>query len=71
MTPNLREDLVFAHRTNIERYRRLLKTHLTVIEREFVERRLGEEERALMEIAQSAAHVNSPNVVWTEPLHAA
>jgi hypothetical protein len=71
MMPNLREDLVFAHRTNIERYRSLLMTHLTVIEREFVERRLREEERALMKIAQSAALVNTPNVAWTEPLHAA
>jgi len=36
-----------AHRQNIERYRRLLETDLTVLEREFIERRITEEESAL------------------------
>ena len=36
-----------AHRQNIERYRRLLETNLTVLEREFIERRITEEESAL------------------------
>ena len=33
-----------AHRQNIARYRALLKTQLTEIERAFIERRIGEEE---------------------------
>jgi hypothetical protein len=36
-----------ACRNNIHRYRRLLGTKLSEIERQFVERRLGEEEAAL------------------------
>jgi hypothetical protein len=36
-----------AHRNNIQRYRRLLHTHLTQLERDFVERRLAEECAAL------------------------
>ena len=37
-----------AHRNNIARYRRLLQTNLTVLERDFIERRLAEEETALI-----------------------
>jgi hypothetical protein len=37
-----------AHRNNIHRYRRLLKTTLSDIERQFVERRLSEESSALV-----------------------
>jgi hypothetical protein len=40
-----------AHRQNIERYRRLLETNLTVLERDFVERRIAEEESALDRLA--------------------
>src|SRR4029434_3817041 len=40
-----------AHRQNIERYRRLLETSLTVLERDFVERRIAEEESALNRLA--------------------
>ena len=36
-----------AHRNNIERYRRLLRTHLSDLERQFIERRLSEENSAL------------------------
>ena len=36
-----------AHRNNIGRYRRLLKTNLTELERDFIERRLSEEGTAL------------------------
>lgn len=38
---------VRAHRNNLSRYRRLLKTRLSDIERQFVERRLAEEQTAL------------------------
>ena len=33
-----------SHRSNIARYRRLLKTKLTDLERQFIERRLSEEQ---------------------------
>jgi hypothetical protein len=36
-----------AHRNNIHRYRRLLATRLTGLERSYVERRLEEEQSAL------------------------
>jgi hypothetical protein len=71
MTSNLQNSLIYAHRANIDRYRMLLKTYLTGNERQFIERRLGEEEKALMEIAQRAALVDCPNAAWTNPLHAA
>ena len=37
----------FVHRANIEKYARLLKTHLTEVERAFIRQRLEEERRAL------------------------
>jgi hypothetical protein len=43
-----------AHRNNVYRYRRLLHTTLTEVEREFIERRLGEEQSALRDLAASA-----------------
>ncbi|MHC2842837.1 hypothetical protein [Bradyrhizobium diazoefficiens] len=45
----LDEDLarIRAHRNNIHRYRRLLRTRLSELERQFIERRLAEEQTAL------------------------
>jgi len=45
----LDEDLarIRAHRNNIHRYRRLLRTKLSELERQFIERRLAEEQTAL------------------------
>ena len=40
-----------AHRQNIDRYRRLLETSLTVLERDFIERRIAEEEVGLNGLA--------------------
>jgi hypothetical protein len=40
-----------AHRNNIHRYRRLLKTTLSDLERQFIERRLAEEQTALEAVA--------------------
>jgi hypothetical protein len=45
--------LMRAHRNNIARYRKLLKTNLTDIERQFVERRMAEEQSSLEKIAAS------------------
>ncbi|WP_456622038.1 MULTISPECIES: hypothetical protein [unclassified Bradyrhizobium] len=36
-----------VHRNNIHRYRRLLETSLSDLERQFIERRLSEEQAAL------------------------
>ncbi|HLG85172.1 MAG TPA: hypothetical protein VKY22_29600 [Bradyrhizobium sp.] len=43
-----------THRNNIIRYRRLLKTELTEVERQFIERRQSEERSAMDELAASA-----------------
>jgi len=43
--------MLFAHKTNIEKYRRILATHLTAEERRFVERRLDEERKAVDQLA--------------------
>ena len=39
--------LMHAHRNNIRRYRRLLETGLTEVEREYIELRLSEEQAIL------------------------
>lgn len=39
-----------VHRNNIHRYRRLLETKLSSLERQFIERRLAEEEAALADL---------------------
>ena len=36
-----------AHRENIDRYRRLMRTNLTALEQDFIERRITEEQLAL------------------------
>lgn len=45
--------LIRAHRNNISRYRRLLKTRLSDLERQFIERRLSEEQTALAALASN------------------
>jgi len=55
MAQELTAVLQFAHQANIDRYRRILATHLTTHERAFVERRLAEEQSALQQITRSAA----------------
>ncbi|MDE5452773.1 hypothetical protein GWE18_07805 [Bradyrhizobium sp. CSA112] len=40
-----------THRNNVQRYRQLLKTMLTDAERQFIERRLLEEESAIKSLA--------------------
>jgi hypothetical protein len=41
------------HRSNIDRYRRLLKTRLTELEQQYIEKRLSEEQSALEKLAAS------------------
>lgn len=50
-----------AHRDNIERYRRLLETNLTELEREYVERRLWEEQSSLSTLAIKQLGVGAPS----------
>jgi hypothetical protein len=45
----------FAHQTNIDRYRKILNTFLSLHERSFVERRLAEEKVALQQLVNGAA----------------
>jgi hypothetical protein len=45
--------LMRRHRNNINRYRRLLKTKLTECERQFIEKRLSEEQSAMERFAAS------------------
>lgn len=45
---------VRAHRNNVSRYRRLLKTRLSDLERQFIERRLAEEQAALEALSADA-----------------
>ena len=40
-----------THRNNISRYRQLLKTELSELERQFIERRLNEEKSAMESLA--------------------
>jgi hypothetical protein len=45
-----------AHRNNIHRYRRLLRTHLTELERQYIENRLSAE----VEAAKRISHATLP-----------
>jgi hypothetical protein len=49
-----------AHRQNINRYRSLLQTSLTEIERSFIERRIAEEEAAMSALAFASSPPNAP-----------
>jgi hypothetical protein len=46
---------LLPHHQNITRYRRLLQTKLTILEQDFIARRITEEEAALDEPAPKAA----------------
>jgi hypothetical protein len=56
-----------AHRNNIHRYRRLLKTKLSDVERRFIERRLSEERAAMDSLSSETfpfalAYGKGPNI---------
>jgi hypothetical protein len=42
-----------AHRNNIHRYRRLLRTQLTDLERGYIERRMSEEQASMEALSQT------------------
>ncbi|WP_338832247.1 hypothetical protein [Bradyrhizobium sp. 27S5] len=46
-----------VHQSNIRRYRRLLQTHLTEVERRFIEKRLAEESIALQRSLESGVPI--------------
>ena len=49
-----------THRNNIDRYRRLLKTRLTELEQQYIEKRLSEEQAALDQLAASTFPLTFP-----------
>lgn len=51
---------IAAHRNNIARYRRLLRTHLTPLERDFIERRVSEEQRSLSTLVVRPPTASTP-----------
>jgi hypothetical protein len=56
---------IVVHRQNIDRYRSLLKTPLTMIEREFIDKRIEEEEAEIHRLTaesnwHTAVGANSP-----------
>jgi hypothetical protein len=48
-----------TYRNNINRYRGLLKTELSALERRFIERRLNEEESAMESLATASIPITS------------
>jgi hypothetical protein len=53
--PDLTAIQIFAHRGNIHRYRALLRTKLTALEREFILRRIAEEKAAVRSLMLAAS----------------
>jgi hypothetical protein len=51
MMSDTRDNFLFVHKANIERYRKILETFLTTEEEHFVRRRLAEEQTALDQLA--------------------
>jgi hypothetical protein len=46
---------IFAHRQNIRRYRALLRTNLTVLERSFIDQRIAEEVSEIRQLSEATA----------------
>jgi hypothetical protein len=51
MVFDTQDNLLFAHKANIERYRKILETFRSAEEESFVKRRLAEEQTALNQLA--------------------
>jgi hypothetical protein len=56
-----------AHRDNIRRYNKLLETHLTDIERDFIESRLSEEWAVLQSLQSGASGTRGYSGVSRSP----
>jgi hypothetical protein len=59
---------IAVHQNNVSRYRRLLRTKLTEIERQYVERRLAEERQSL-ELLTTRQPVQNPHRQNATPTH--
>src|SRR6202021_3909642 len=53
-------DHLRARRNSVRRYRRLLQTELTELERRYIERRLNEEKSAMESLTSSTAPLQNP-----------
>lgn len=53
-----------THGNNIRRYRRLLQTRLSDIEREFIERRLAEERKSIDDLTQAEPIVLRRSLIY-------
>jgi hypothetical protein len=53
-------DHLRARRNNVRRYRRLLQTELTELERRYIERRLNEEKSAMESLTSSTVSLQNP-----------
>jgi len=49
-----------AHRNNVQRYHRLLTTHLSDLERTYIERRLSEEQASMEALSQDTFPFSLP-----------
>ena len=63
---DLDSNFIVEHRRNIRRYRRLLRTPLTDLERKFVLRRVGEEKSAL-QVLLAKRRLRRPGLVPALP----
>ena len=59
MKTNLRSIRIKGHRTNIERYRKLLTGRLTKVERQYVLRRIAEERAEIKDLEDRANDLSS------------
>jgi hypothetical protein len=59
MSADFNDTLRWAHRANIDRYRRILESEITARERAFIERRLAEEEEALLQISRETGRTDT------------
>jgi hypothetical protein len=64
--------LMRSHRNNIDRYHKLLKSSLSDLERQFIERRLAEEQSKLEAIVASTFPLTFklPTSPWSAPASA-
>ena len=66
-------DHLRARRNNVRRYRRLLQTELTELERRYIERRLNEEKSAMESLTSSTVPLPNPRTdsqIYTHSLAA-
>jgi hypothetical protein len=66
-------DHLRARRNNVRRYRRLLQTELTELERRYIERRLNEEKSAMESLTSSTIPLQNPRTdsqIYTHSLAA-